>query len=97
MKTALILGLLSSLYVWTICRLCKKHPEPVELGPCGSPHRMAVIGISPRLVDGLDYTAVLYRCRHCEIHHSTTHYGKWDIGDFIRSENEIDQIARMYK
>ncbi len=87
--------LLSSLYVWTICRLCKRQPEPTPLGPCGSPHGMAVIGISPRILDGLDYTIVLYRCRHCQTHHTALHHGKWELGDFIRSENEIDQLARM--
>lgn len=95
MNALLVLGILSSLYVWTICRLCKKHPEPVELGPCGSPHRMSVIGIAPRVMEGSDYTIVLYRCSHCLTHQSSIHHGKWDLGDFVRSENEIDQLEAI--
>jgi hypothetical protein len=85
----------ASLYVWTVCRLCKKQQPPFDPGPCGNPHRMLVIGTRERIMDGVDYTVVLYRCRHCETHHTQLHHGKWDLGDFIRSENEIDQLEAM--
>ena len=85
----------ATLYVWTVCRLSKKQPEAVPLGPCGSPHGMAVIGISSRFMDGLDYTIVLYRCRHCHTHQTAIHHGRWELGDFLRSENEIDQLEAM--
>ena len=85
------------LYVWSVCRLCKKQPPAVDMGPCGNPHRMTVIGTRERIMDSVDYTIVLYRCRHCETHHTQLHHGKWDLGDFIRSENEVDQLTRMAK
>ena len=89
--------LFAFLYVWSICRLCKKQQPPFDPGPCGNPHRMLVIGTRERIMDGVDYTVVLYRCRHCETHQSIIHHGKWDLGDFVRSENEIDQLLRMAK
>ncbi len=71
--------------------------EPNILGPCGNPHDFAIVGSRHLPESSPPMSVVLYRCKKCKIHTSVLHHGLWDLIDFVRSDGEIEELARMMK